>query len=173
MKYQCSSGGHWLSYFHFPGGRQQCTQGTEPSAPTSSMDCGFNLEPAIKLRAPMKQQRALPTSGHQCPQQQKVHQVYCHYQVYLITAITGSQGRAARHLLFKGKKAAQSTPATVNTSPAAESLELNNNFENAHLFLPDHTMHTGTYADPIAMVSTASPFLRSDQPATQSKHKEI
>lgn len=107
MKYQCSSGGHWLSYFHFPGGRQGCTQGTEPSAPTSSMDCGFNLEPAIKPRAPMKQQRALPTSGHQCPQQQKVHQVCCHYQVCLITAITGSQGRAARHLLFKGKKAAQ------------------------------------------------------------------
>lgn len=140
------------------------------------MDCAFNLEPALRLRARMRQRWALPTSGHQCPQQQKVHQVCCHYQVCLITTITSSQGRAARHLLFKGKRqhrAAQIISETVNTSPSAESLELNNNFENAHLFLPDHTTHTGTFADPIAMVSAASPYLWSDRRAAESKYKEI
>lgn len=124
----------------------------------------------------MKQQWVLTTSGCQCPQQQKVHQVCCHYQVCLITAITSKQGRAARHLLFKEKgqrRTAQIIPATVNTSPPGESLELNNDFENAHLFLPDHTMHTGTYTDRITMVSSASPYLWSDGQATQSKYKEI
>lgn len=140
------------------------------------MYCSFNLQPAFKLRVCRKQQWTLPTSGHQCPQQQKVHQVCCHYQVCLITVITSSQGRAPRHLLFKEKRqheAAQSISATVNTSPSAESLELNNNFENAHLFLPDHTTHAGTYADHIVMVSSASPYLWSDRRATQSKYKEI
>lgn len=114
----------------------------------------------------MKQQWVLLTSGHQCPQQQNVHQGCCHYQVRLITAITSSQERAARHLLFKGKRqhgAAQTISATVNTSPSAKSLELNYNFENAHLFLPDHTTYAGTYADPITMASSASPRLRSDR----------
>lgn len=81
---------------------------------------------------------------------------------------------AARQLLFKEKRqsrAAEITPATVNTLPSAESLELSNNFENAHLF-PGHTTHTGTYADHSAMVSSASPHL-PDPWATQSKYTEI
>lgn len=70
----------------------------------------------------MKQQWALLSSGYQCPQQQKVHQVCCYYQARLITAITDNQGRAARHLLVKEKsqcRAAQITSATVNTLPSA------------------------------------------------------
>lgn len=92
----------------------------------------------------------------------------------LITAITCSQGRAARQLLFKEKRqsrAAEISPATVNTLPSVESLELNNNFENAHLF-PSLTMHTGTYADHTALVSSASPHL-PDPWATQSTYKEM
>lgn len=92
------------------------------------------------------------TSGCHCPWQQ--YQVHHHYKVCLITAITSNQGKAVRHLLFKEKRqcrAAQITSATVNALPSAESLELNNNFENDHLFLPDHT---GTYADCITMVSS-------------------
>lgn len=91
----------------------------------------------------------------------------------LITAITSSQGRAARQLLFKEKRqsrAVEITSATVNTLPSAESLELSN-FENAHLF-PGHTMHTDTHADHTAMVSSASPHL-PDPWATQSKYTEI
>lgn len=92
----------------------------------------------------MKQQWALPSSGYQCPQQQKVHHVCCHYQVFLIIAITGKQGRAARHPLFKNKsqcRAAQITSATVNTLPSAESLELKQFWECSFIPLWPHHIH--------------------------------
>lgn len=106
-EYQLGSTGLCLSYLQFSGGSQGCTRGMELSTPTLSVDCGFNLEPIFKLRAHIKQQWALPTSGHQCPRQQKVQHVGVHYQVYFNYCYYWQPGKGCKAATLQREKAEQ------------------------------------------------------------------
>lgn len=106
-KYQLNSTGQYLSFLKFSGGSQGCTRGMELSTPTLSVDCGFHLEPVFKLRARIKWQWALPTSGHQCPRQQKVQHDCCHYQVCFNYCYYQQLGKGCKAATLQRQKAEQ------------------------------------------------------------------
>lgn len=152
-----------MSFLPLPRRKPRCTQGTELSPPAHPQAAAFTLSldlneglharatgaPNLRTSASSEAEGALGLLS--LPGVFN----YCNYW---------QPGKGCK--AFKKKRqhrAAQAIPASVNTLPSTKSLELNNNFENLRLFLPDDTTYAGTYATPITMASSASPCLCSDR----------